>query len=228
MDRLLSSIDKLDRIYLHAPDFAWKTPAWWFDNFILLKLPCYRNNPRGWFHCLQALWLSVLFAAFTYIVFEILGCIFPSSVPGNKLDTQHLAIVFKSTVILTYARINSVYRDQWKYCAELYNSIQMQTEPLLREKLFNNLCHDLLLVNLWGHRNFKGIFKEHFIYALEKIQEKQPEITSKVLTRFISNQTLNETMVENILHMYDDLLRQRNIAQYFDKDCCSSGACCSL
>lgn len=149
--------------------------AWsFFEVFLLGRFEIfgYRNLPSGKMRVfaafIQTVWVSILLAVFFGFLLGVARKFGYPVNPNNGLMEQGvfatLFVVVATVFGATFWREQSDLYERWQYLAALFNQIVLTDPPEgregydKREHLWSCFAHDLLVMEMWAHKSFRGAF----------------------------------------------------------------------
>lgn len=111
---------------------------------------------------------------FTLMTFVILSSVLLFNV--KNVASEKLLILIPSFFVI-YSYLGTQHWNQWKYCADLYNSLK----PSDTEYQYKRYCLllDLMTLDMWANKAFQGFFK----HAVQELLAKNDQAIETVKER---------------------------------------------
>ena len=71
-----------------------------------------------------------------------------------------------SSGVALFWALRQINKEQWNYCADLYNKCTLEADPLRRLILRNSLAVDVLTMDLWNHKHFREVLAIELVASL--------------------------------------------------------------
>lgn len=177
----------------NASDSKWHKFA---ERWVLFRRQEFKNSPRMNYILLRALYIVLLW----YFLFPVCITIalwslsetalnagingefvlgvngWPSLFAGHfdAHDFFKLLIGGIGGVAFIYWKISGAVRQQWQYCADVYNSVLQEEKKFKKNLLANSLAIDLVVLDLWAHRLFADFFRDEVAEAIMGVHGPRP------------------------------------------------------
>lgn len=160
----MDQYNHLDKVIVTSPNVRW------WETFILGKCEAtgHWNNISGALRGLAAFWQTVIAIAVLFVISWYLSkCHFFAFT--NLGDEAAIGLLALASGIFgaTFYNERSSIHSKWQYLSNLFNQAIENEHKEIRDHMFSCLAHDILVMEMWGHKTFRMTFKEALKNAIE-------------------------------------------------------------
>ena len=146
-----------------------------FEYGIFFKWIYFKNRPRGNLLLLRSAMMVATFSVGFFYFFYDFGLV----LEGIEIDP---VIALAGAVIIGYWHMTSSFYKKCKSCNQIHLEILKAAglgDQRTVDLLTNSLAIELLTLDLWAHRKFRGLFAESLFHSLKHASDEHKAITWK-------------------------------------------------